>query len=147
MANPIPLVANDAEDAPKGAIPVDLYGVESGGSAVESVNGQTGTVVLGAGDVGALPASTPIPTEPQDIGAQPEGDYATGAQGALADTAVQPGDLATVATSGAYGDLTGTPTIPAAPQDIGAQPAGSYATQSALNDLIQRVEALENAAE
>lgn len=96
MANPIPLVANDAEDAPKGAIPVDLYGVESGGSAVESVNGQSGAVVLGAGDVGALPASTPIPTEPQDIG---------------------------------------------------AQPAGSYATQSALNDLIQRVEALENASD
>lgn len=41
-------------------------------------------------------------------------DYATAAQGALADTATQPGDLATVATSGAYGDLSGTPTIPSA---------------------------------
>ena len=38
--------------------------------------------------------------------------YATSAQGGLADTAVQPGDLATVATTGAYSDLTGTPTIP-----------------------------------
>lgn len=57
---------------------------------VESVNGQTGTVVLTASDVGA----------------------ATTAQGAKADTAVQPGDLATVATTGAYSDLTGTPTIP-----------------------------------
>ena len=37
---------------------------------------------------------------------------ATAAQGALADTAVQPGDLATVATSGAYADLSGTPSIP-----------------------------------
>jgi len=37
--------------------------------------------------------------------------YATAAQGTLADSAVQPGDLATVATSGAYSDLTGTPTI------------------------------------
>ena len=40
--------------------------------------------------------------------------WATSAQGANADTAVQPGDLATVATTGAYSDLTGTPTIPAA---------------------------------
>lgn len=36
-------------------------------------------------------------------------DFATAAQGALADSAVQPGDLAAVATSGAYADLTGTP--------------------------------------
>ena len=41
-------------------------------------------------------------------------DFATAAQGALADTAVQPGNLATVATTGAYSDLSGTPTIPAA---------------------------------
>ena len=41
-------------------------------------------------------------------------DYATAAQGALADTAVQPGDLATVATTGDYGDLLNKPTIPAA---------------------------------
>lgn len=40
--------------------------------------------------------------------------WATTAQGAKADTAVQPGDLATVATTGAYSDLSGTPTIPAA---------------------------------
>ncbi len=38
-------------------------------------------------------------------------DYATAAQGALAASATQPGDLATVATSGAYGDLSGTPTL------------------------------------
>jgi hypothetical protein len=42
-----------------------------------------------------------------------EGDaaYATAAQGALAATAVQPGGLATVATSGAYNDLSGRPTL------------------------------------
>lgn len=38
--------------------------------------------------------------------------WATSAQGAKADTAVQPGDLATVAITGAYSDLSGTPTIP-----------------------------------
>ena len=63
---------------------------------VDSVNGETGAVVLSAADVGA----------------QPAGSYATGAQGALADTAVQPGDLATVATTGSYGDLSNQPTIP-----------------------------------
>lgn len=61
---------------------------------VTSVNNQTGAVTLTASDVGA----------------------ATSVQGAKADTAVQPGDLATVATTGAYSDLTGTPTIPAAIQ-------------------------------
>lgn len=71
--------------------------VASGG-AVDSVNGQTGDVVLDAADVGA----------------------ATAAQGALADTAVQPADLATVATTGAYSDLTGKPTLgTAAAEDVG----------------------------
>lgn len=41
-------------------------------------------------------------------------NYATAAQGALADTAVQPSSLATVATSGSYNDLSNKPTIPAA---------------------------------
>lgn len=44
-------------------------------------------------------------------GKQPSGDYATAAQGALADTAVQPGDLAAVATTGAYADLSGLPAL------------------------------------
>lgn len=39
-------------------------------------------------------------------------NYATSSQGALADTAVQPGDLATVATTGDYDDLLNKPTIP-----------------------------------
>ncbi len=43
-------------------------------------------------------------------------DFASAAEGDLAMTAVQPGDLALVATSGAYNDLTGMPTIPAAQQ-------------------------------
>jgi len=39
------------------------------------------------------------------------GAFATSAQGTLADSAVQPGDLATVATTGAYSDLSGRPTL------------------------------------
>lgn len=45
-------------------------------------------------------------------------DYATAAQGSLADSAVQPGDLATVATSGDYDDLSNKPSIPADVSDL-----------------------------
>jgi hypothetical protein len=38
-------------------------------------------------------------------------DFATAAQGATADTAVQPGDLSAVATSNDYGDLDNLPTL------------------------------------
>jgi hypothetical protein len=38
-------------------------------------------------------------------------DFATAAQGAKADSATQPGDLAAVATSGDYASLTGLPTL------------------------------------
>jgi len=64
-------------------------------SAVMSVNGQTGDVVLDAEDVGALPDDTPLFS----------GDYN--------DLTNKP-NLATVATSGDYDDLTNKPTIPAA---------------------------------
>lgn len=62
---------------------------------------------------------------------------------------VDAGDLATVATTGAYTDLIGTPFIPTEPDDIGAAPAGSYQTADAdltaiaalsptNNDVLQR---------
>lgn len=51
-------------------------------------------------------------------------DFATAAQGALAATAVQPGSLATVATTGAYSDLSGKPTLGTA----AATAATDYAT-------------------
>ena len=91
--------------------PASGGGGGGGGGAVDSVNGKTGAVVLSASDVGA----------------------ATSAQGAKADTAVQPGDLATVATSGAYGDLSGTPTIPSSPGDVGAAPAVHTHTAGDVN--------------
>ena len=47
---------------------------------------------------------------------QNSGVFASSVQGATADTAVQPGDLATVATSGAYSSLTGKPTTISAGQ-------------------------------
>ena len=39
----------------------------SGGGDVQSVNGKTGTVILNASDVGALPSSTTIPTRTSDL--------------------------------------------------------------------------------
>lgn len=46
----------------------------------------------------------------EDSGVSPA-SFATAAQGATADSAVQPGDLAPVATSGDYDDLTDKPTL------------------------------------
>lgn len=66
-----------------------------GGGTVNSVIGGTGI------DVNSLDAANPI----IDL------DAASLASLALADSATQPGDLATVATSGAYNDLTGKPTL------------------------------------
>lgn len=68
----------------------------------------------------------PMPSS-SDIGA------ATAAQGALADTAVQRADLATVATTGAYSDLSGTPTIPDSADDIGAVPTTRTVAGHALS--------------
>lgn len=53
-------------------------------------------------------------------------DLATIRSGASAGaTAVQPGDLATVATTGAYSDLSGTPTIPVVDQSYSASSANA----------------------
>ena len=50
--------------------PVDVFaptGGSPGTGSVDSVNGYTGTVVLTAADVGALPSSTAIPTKTSDL--------------------------------------------------------------------------------
>lgn len=49
----------------------------AGGGAVSSVNGKTGTVVLDASDVGALPDSTSIPS-PSDANPQMDGTATAG---------------------------------------------------------------------
>lgn len=95
-------------------------GTSSEGGAVTSVNGDTGAVVLTAADVGA----------------------ATAAQGALADSATQPGDLATVATSGAYSDLTGKPTLGTA----AAANTGDFDAAGAAAAALVSAEAYTDAA-
>lgn len=78
-------------------------GESGGGGAVDSVNGETGTVVLDADDIDDATTAH---------------KFATAAQLADIATAVQPGDLATVATSGDYDDLIDTPSIPATFDDL-----------------------------
>lgn len=90
----------------------DLHDVEANGS-------KTDGDVLAWDD--AADRWEPKALTPADIGA------ATAAQGALADTATQPGDLATVATSGDYDDLSNKPTLgTAAALDVGST-AGTVA--------------------
>jgi len=86
---PVEYISDSGSALTSGRDCYTILSAQATADSVTSVNGQQGAVVLSAADVGA----------------------ATTAQGALADSAVQPGDLATVATSGAYSDLTGTPTL------------------------------------
>lgn len=97
---------------------------------VQSVNNKTGAVVLNASDVGALPDSTVIPTVPTNVSAfQNDAGYLTAVpsqyvtetelQTAIAGKA-NTADLATVATSGEYADLSNKPTIPTVPSNVSA---------------------------
>lgn len=95
-----------------------LSGIEAGAEAntVDSVHGRIGAVVAASGDYTfAQIASTPTTLAGYGIT-----DAATSAQGAKADTAVQPADLAAVATSGDYDDLVDKPVLgTAAAADVG----------------------------
>lgn len=104
-------------------VPIEITG--GGSSAVTSVNGQTGAVVLDASDVGALSDSTVIPTVPTNVSAfNNDAGYLTSHQslaGYATETWVtnqgyaEASTLATVATTGSYNDLSDTPTIPTIP--------------------------------
>ena len=118
------------EFAPSG--PQGIPGTGGSGGAVDSVNGRAGPVVLTSADVGlsnvnnTSDASKPVST------AQAAADtaVATAASNALAAhvAAADPhtgyaleSSLAAVATSGAYADLTGKPTLgTAAPLNVAA---------------------------
>lgn len=96
----------------------------SSGGAVDSVNGQTGVVVLDADDI----AETAMR------------EFVTPAQKALIYTAVQPADLATVATTGSYNDLSNKPTITDDQNaaEVPFTPAGGIAatdTQAAIEEV------------
>jgi len=86
---------------------------------VTSVNSKTGAVTLTASDVGALPSDTQIPTRTSQLTNDSgfltgvPSEYVTESELATAISGkANRSELAAVATSGQYSDLTGKPTIP-----------------------------------
>lgn len=83
---------------------------------VTSFNGRTGSVTPASGDY----TFSQLGSRPTTLSGYGITDAATSAQGALADSAVQPSDLSAVATTGSYDDLTDKPTLgSAAAADVG----------------------------
>lgn len=96
---------------PPEVVAANLEGLGS----VDSVNGQTGVVVLNAAHVGA---ATPADVTTASTADRDRANH-TGTQAAATITGLAP-----VATTGAYADLTGKPTIPAAPSDASTTAKG-----------------------
>lgn len=86
------------------------------GGAVLSVNGQTGTVVLDAADVGALPDTTVIPTKTSDL-TNDSGFVDASAAASVAPVQSVNGQTGAVSLS-----------IPSSAADVGAIPAPSSAS-------------------
>lgn len=76
-----------------GAIRLWTNAEASGGGAVDSVNGQTGTVVLDATDVGALPDTTTIPTKTSDLTNDSGFVTSSGVTSVTINTSAEPYDL------------------------------------------------------
>ncbi|WP_341304736.1 hypothetical protein [Pseudomonas sp. TMP25] len=98
------------------------------GSALTVVRGWEGTTAAAWPDGVTISARATAGTLASLGGATPE-------QGALADSAVQPGELSAVATSGAYADLSGRPMIPTTAAQVGAIPATEKGAPSGLATL------------
>lgn len=66
-----------------------------------------------------------------------QADLATKANTSDLSAKANSADLSAVATSGAYADLSGRPTIPSTPTDVGAEPAGlSTSTQQSITTAL-----------
>lgn len=87
-------------------------------SQERTINGKalSSNITLSASDIGADSSGSAAIAEQnaKNYADSLASNYATAAQGQLADTAVQPDDLATVAISGDYNDLSNLPEIPSA---------------------------------
>lgn len=94
-----------------------VYGRQDGSWVVVSGGGGSsawGTITGTLSNQTDLAAALAAKANTADLGtaaAADATDFATAAQGALADSAVQPGSLAEVATTGSYNDLTDTPQL------------------------------------
>lgn len=108
------VAANTAKNSYPSADALKLAGIEAGADVTDTAN------VTAAGAL--------MDSEVENLAAVKSfdpSDYATATQGGKADSAVQPGDLATVATTGDYDDLSNTPTIPNSVDDLSPSQAGN----------------------
>jgi len=131
------IFALDANDTPA---PVHLSDLGGGGGGVQpedisatapaTWDAETSTIGVDIGTGANQAAAGNHSHTPASIGA------ATAAQGALADSAVQPGDLATVATSGAYADLTGKPVAAHVADADGTDTTTLAASVDAIRDAL-----------
>lgn len=105
--------------APGGVTDVEVDGTSVVSGGVASITMPTVDQTYNAASTNAqsgVAVASAISTKQDTVS-----DLATIRSGAaLGSTAVQPGDLATVATTGAYSDLSGTPTIPSGVQLVPA---------------------------
>ena len=123
------IINNDNKDVRMVSFQHVRDNISTNTGTVVSVNGQQGTIILDADDIDD--ASTTH-------------KFATAAQLTLVGTAIQPADLNAVATSGAYSDLTGTPTLASvatsgAYGDLSGTPSlATVATSGSYNDLSNK---------
>lgn len=123
--------AGSIQDESLAPEPVEIYGLpESGGSDVQSVNGKTGAVILGASDVGALPTSYTPPA--------PGWASVTGKPSTFPPA---PHDHTIANVTGLQSALDGK--APTSHTHTVAQVTG---LQAIIDDLTSRIEALESAA-
>lgn len=115
--------------------PVEIYGMPSGGGAVESVNGQTGAVVLDADDVGARATGVDVPWA--DIDGVPATLTAAAAAGTASIRAI--GTTATTAAAGNHTHAASAVTATA------IAPGTATNVQGILAELAARIAALESA--
>ena len=105
------LINNDNKDVRMVSFQHVASNITAAAGSVASVNGAQGVVVLDADDINDAATLH---------------KFATAAQLTLVGTAVQPGDLSTVATTGNYSDISGTPTL------------ATVATSGSYNDLSNK---------
>ncbi len=113
LYQPIATVLTNTTASFTTALETKLNGIEAGADVTDAANVDA---------AGALMESELL--FPADVKAFEAADFANSSQGLLADSAVQPIDLATVATTGVYSDLTGKPTIPTSVDDLSPSQTG-----------------------